>query len=176
MRPAFRRGWEGEGKPKSMPWRGPAGHARHTGVSIPVWEREGEALGVHAQTSEQRRSGAHRDVQRITNHGALATARRRRVMCRQAECTTRPPAQSAAPPSKRAPGAHPARREASAPAGQLKNAAPSGAPSDVPLIITAPDRHPDGPGLQARSAPADRAGRPKGSAPCVKIIGAQRLQ
>lgn len=102
MRPAFRRGWEGEGKPESMPWRGPAGHARHTGVSIPVWEREGEALGVHAQTSEQRRSGAHRDVQRITNHGALATARRRRVMCRQAECTTRPPARSAAPPSKRA--------------------------------------------------------------------------
>ncbi len=25
MRPAFRRGWEGEGKPKSMPGRGPAG-------------------------------------------------------------------------------------------------------------------------------------------------------
>ena len=34
MRPAFRRGWEGEGKPESMPWRGPAGTARHTGASI----------------------------------------------------------------------------------------------------------------------------------------------
>jgi len=29
-----------------MPWRGPAGEARHTGVSIGVWEREGKALGV----------------------------------------------------------------------------------------------------------------------------------
>jgi hypothetical protein len=29
-----------------MPWRGPAGTARHTGVMIGVWEREGKALGV----------------------------------------------------------------------------------------------------------------------------------
>jgi hypothetical protein len=29
-----------------MPGRGPAGKARHTGVSIGVWEREGKALGV----------------------------------------------------------------------------------------------------------------------------------
>ena len=29
-----------------MPWRGPAGTARNTGVMIGVWEREGKALGV----------------------------------------------------------------------------------------------------------------------------------
>ena len=29
-----------------MPWRGPAGEARHTGVTIQLWEREGKALGV----------------------------------------------------------------------------------------------------------------------------------
>lgn len=29
-----------------MPWRGPAGEAGHTGVTIGVWEREGKALGV----------------------------------------------------------------------------------------------------------------------------------
>lgn len=43
MRPAFRRGWEGEGKPESMPWRGPGGTARHTGVSIPVWGTRGQS-------------------------------------------------------------------------------------------------------------------------------------
>src|SRR3546814_14217608 len=43
---AFRRGWEGEGKPQSMPWRGPAGEARHPGVMIGVWEREGKALEI----------------------------------------------------------------------------------------------------------------------------------
>lgn len=64
-------------------------------------------------------------------------------------------------------------REARAPAGQLRNAAPSGAwpqamrdrarPPETPApLAPAPDRHPNGPGLQARSAPADRAGRPAG--------------
>ncbi len=32
-----------------------------------------------------------------------------------------------------------------------------------------PDRRPNGPGLQARSAPADRAGRPRGSAICLQL-------
>jgi hypothetical protein len=48
MRPAFRRGWVGEGKAESLPWRGPAGKARHTGATIALWEREGDALGVPA--------------------------------------------------------------------------------------------------------------------------------
>lgn len=33
----------GKGKPESMPWRGPAGKARHTGVSIPVWGTRGQS-------------------------------------------------------------------------------------------------------------------------------------
>lgn len=45
-----------------MPWRGPAGEARHTGVMIGVWEREGKALGVPLK---DRRSDPHRN-------GALA--------------------------------------------------------------------------------------------------------
>lgn len=56
---------------------------------------------------------------------------------------------------------------------QLSNAAPSGAwppamrdrarPPETPApLAPAPDRHPDGTGLQARSAPADRAGCPTG--------------
>lgn len=56
-----------------------------------------------------------------------------------------------------------AMREARAPAGQLRNAAPSGAwqkamrdrarPSGTPApLAPAPDRHPNGPGRQARSA------------------------
>jgi hypothetical protein len=37
-----------------MAWRGPAGEARHTGVTIGVWEREGKALGVPQEGSPQR--------------------------------------------------------------------------------------------------------------------------
>ena len=39
----------GGGKAESLPWRGPAGEARHTGVTIGVWEREGKALRVPAK-------------------------------------------------------------------------------------------------------------------------------
>ena len=91
------------------------------------------------------------------------TARRRRATCRQAECAARLLHRrcSAADANERATGACPARREARAPAGQYKNAAPAGAqnardrarPSEISAQLeTAPDRHPDGPGLQARSA------------------------
>ncbi len=111
MRPAFRRGWEGEGKPESMHWSGPAGEARHTGASIPVWEREGEALGVHAQINKQRRSGANGDAQRKTLaplHGAT-----------QADALRAGLWASGRPTSS----------DTRVPAGQFKNAAPSGARS-----------------------------------------------
>jgi hypothetical protein len=120
------------------------------------------------QAFKQQRSGSQKRCPR--------TARRRLVMWRQAECETRllRKAQRSRR-SERASGAQPARREARAPAGQHKNAAPSGARSAgqsatslFPLISTAPDRHPNGPGLEAQSAPADRAGCPKGSTPCIK--------
>jgi hypothetical protein len=90
------------------------------------------------------------------------TVRRRRAMCGQAECAARLLHRrcSAADASEPAAGARPARREARAPAGQIYNAAPAGARSAGPSAsstipahhFTAPDRHPDGPGLQARSA------------------------
>jgi hypothetical protein len=58
------------------------------------------------------------------------TARRRRVTCRQAERPTRLLREAQRRRrSERASGAHPARREARAPAGQHKDAAPSGARS-----------------------------------------------
>jgi hypothetical protein len=73
------------------------------------------------------------------------TARRRRAMCRQAECATRLLHHrcSATDASERATGARPARREMRAPAGQHKNGAPAGArsagpsaSSTIPLIIS----------------------------------------
>lgn len=91
------------------------------------------------------------------------TARRRRAMCRQDECVARLLHRrcSAADANECATGARPARREARAPAGPHKDSAPAGAqnardrarPSKTPAQPeTAPDRHPDGPGLKARSA------------------------
>ena len=68
---AFRRGWEGEGKPESIPWSGPAGKARHTGVSIPVWEREGKALGVPSK-EVLRRQALPRAASAAHKNGALA--------------------------------------------------------------------------------------------------------
>jgi hypothetical protein len=101
MRPAFRRGWEGEGKPKSMPWRGPA-VAQATATRrcrFRFWEREGKALGVPAQTKKQRRSGAHREAQRITttvpSHGATQAGDVSASRVRDKAV-----ARSAAPPSK----------------------------------------------------------------------------
>jgi hypothetical protein len=56
-----------------MPWRGPTGEGRHTGVSIPVWEREGEALGVPSN-KRLRRQALPGPRQRLTktapSHGA----------------------------------------------------------------------------------------------------------
>ncbi len=96
--------------------------------------------------------------QRSAEERRPCTARIRRTPCARAKWASGRPAMS----------------EARAPAGQLRNAAPSGAwlqamrdrarPPEIPALLrTAPDRHPNGPGLKARSVPADRAGRPKGS-------------
>ena len=151
----------GGGKTGIDAWRGPAGEGRHTGPSIPVWQREGEALGVPSN-KRLRHQAMPGPRQRLTKRRPR-TARRRRAMCRQAECATRLLHRrcSAAVSSERATGACPARREARAAAGQHKNTAPAGAqnardrarPSEtLAQLETAPDRHPDGPGLQARSA------------------------
>lgn len=104
--------------------------ARHTGASIPVWGTRGQSpwrSRSHQQTAPVRRSPRSE-----ANHEQRRprTARRRRVMCRQAECATRQLREAKRRRrSERAPGAHPARKEARAPAGQRKDAAPSGARS-----------------------------------------------
>jgi hypothetical protein len=73
--------------------------------------------------------------------------------------------------SESASGAHPARREARAPAGQPENTAPSGACSagqsatlGFPLIITCSRSLPEWAETTGSVRAADRAGRPKGSA------------
>ena len=92
MRPAFRRGWEGEGESESMPWRGPAGKARHTGVSIPV-------RGTRGQSPWRSSSG---------------------IAWRSSQ--NRPPCNGAKPPdalrARKCASGRPAMREARVPAGQ----------------------------------------------------------
>ena len=80
---------------------------RHSGAAILLWEREGKALGVPKPSNERRRSASlSRNAAQATAplHGATQTDGVRALLCVSA---------------------HPARREARAPAGQLKEAAPS---------------------------------------------------
>ena len=143
MRPAFRRGWEGEGKPESMPWRGPAGIARHTGVSIPVWGTRGQSpwRSIPDRPAIQPTTAP---LQRREAAGRPARAQvRQRVSGNKRGKSASGSAQETPHPQERA-----ARDRVRLPT--------------FPLSFPAPDRHRDGPGLQARSAPADRAGRPVG--------------
>ena len=89
MRPAFRRGWEGEGKPNRRPWRGPAGAQR------PPHGGGYSALGTRGQSPW--RSHAIRRTEASASRSRIAaqerrprTARRRRAAWRRAERTTRP--------------------------------------------------------------------------------------
>jgi hypothetical protein len=73
MRPAFRRGWEGEGKPNRRPGAGQrARSARHTGAAILLWEREGKALGVPTQSG----NGGDQPPSAASRHRNGALARR----------------------------------------------------------------------------------------------------
>ena len=82
MRSAFRRGWEGEGKLNRRPGAGQRARSdRHSGAAILLWEREGKALGVPAQSGRRSRqapaladNGISRfpHPQRGTNNGTLA--------------------------------------------------------------------------------------------------------
>ena len=108
-----------------MPWRGPAGEARHSGVTIQLGEREGKALGVPAQSEERRRSASlSRSAAQATAplHGATPTGD---VAASRAKTRPLRHRRSAASRSERAAGARTARREARAPAGQPKDSAPS---------------------------------------------------
>jgi len=73
MRPAFRRGWEGEGKPNRRPGAGQRARSdRHTGAAILLWEREGKALGVLMQSATE----AAASLNRIAGQHSLGPDRR----------------------------------------------------------------------------------------------------
>ena len=145
MRPAFRRGWEGEGKPESMPWRGPAGEARHTGAFTSGFGNE-RAKPLVFSSGIARRSREHRHP---CNGAKPTEVLRTRSVRQRASGNERGKSACGLAQECRA------LRSAEC-AGQSASTRNSRSTSN------APDRHPNGPGLQPRSAPADRAGRPKG--------------
>ena len=155
-----------------MPWRGQRAPPATRGCLFRFGEREGKALGVPARAKGQRRSGAQRKEHRITktapSHGAMQTDDVPASRVRDQAV-----AQSAAPPLKRARvrrSSGKERRESASGSAQRRRALRSAQRGTERVrkpsrsSSPAPDRHPDGPGLLARFAPADRAGRPKGSA------------
>jgi hypothetical protein len=120
-----------------MPWRGPAGEARHTGVMIGVWEREGKALGV-----PPRIAGAIR-TKTAPWHGAKPPdALRAGQVGQRASGNERGTSACGLAQEHRT-----LRSMATGHAGQSASSRKTPAP-----LAPAPDRHPDGPGLQARSA------------------------
>ncbi len=173
MRPAFRRGWEGEGKPKSMLWRGPAGAQRppHGGVYFGLGNERAKPLALQptgnsaGQALTEKRSGSPTTA---PSHGATQTDG-----VPASRASDKAVARSAAPPSKRARARRSSGKKRGESASGLEQAirALRSAKRGTERVLNpsrssspAPDRHPNGPRLQARSAQANRAGRPKGSA------------
>ena len=119
-----------------MPWRGPAGEARHTGVSIGVWEREGKALAFPSRIAAAIRTRT------APLHGAKPPdALRAGQVGQRASGNERGKSACGLAQEHRA-----LRSMATGHAGQSASARKSRA------AWHAPDRHPDGPGLQAWSA------------------------
>jgi hypothetical protein len=143
----------GGGKAESLPWRGPAGEARHTGVTILLWEMRGQSPW-RSHAIEGTKAISLPQPQRGTNKGTLVRCDASRTPCARA-CGLA----GVRPVERRECQRVSTKRRTlrSAQRGTECDPTPSRSSSH------APDRHPDGPGLQARSAPADRAGCPRGS-------------
>jgi hypothetical protein len=149
----------GGGKAESLPWRGPAGKARHTGAAIQLWEPRGQSPWRSRYSGKRGRSGSQR--RHAAKHRHPCTVRRQPDALMANASGHRCCAICAAPSCsrKRETSGRPARIEARAPEGQLKIAAPSGSAAGKSATIKksrslshAPDRYPEGPGLQARFA------------------------
>ena len=75
MPPAFRRGWEGEGKPQTDALVRASGQSPPPGgVCLRFREREGEALGVPAQGSQPRSAQETAPLRRREATGRAARA------------------------------------------------------------------------------------------------------
>ena len=118
-----------------MPWRGPAGEARHSGAAILLWEREGKALGVPGSPETEPSGSPNREAEQ---HRHPCTARSQPDGVRAQLCVS----------------AHQAMREARVPAGQHKGAAPSR--SEAGKSATVKNSRSLAAGRQARSCASDR--------------------
>jgi hypothetical protein len=139
MRPAFRRGWEGEGKLNRCPWRGPAdakrpphggnysasGNERAKPLAFPPIRKRGRS-GSLSRNAAQERHPRNGETQ---TSGVAAS-----------ETGTRPLSQrvSAASPRESSPVARPARKEARVPAGQPNYSAPSRSAVGKSAALTVP--------------------------------------
>ena len=82
MRPAFRRGWVGEGKAESSTWHWPAGEARHTGAAIPALGTKGQSPWRSHTTNKRRRlASLNREAEKKRHP---CTAQRSRRPCARA--------------------------------------------------------------------------------------------
>jgi hypothetical protein len=145
-------------------WRRPS----HSITSL-LCHREGKALGVPAQSNERRRSASFsRSAAQATAplHGATPTGD---VAASRAPTRPLRHRRSADSRSECASGARTARREARAPAGQLKDSAPSRSAAGKSAPSENPAHQPTLPIVTQRAKTtglvraARRAGRPKGS-------------
>ena len=136
--------WLADYNPGSMPWPGPAVSARHTGAPIPVRGTRGQSPW---------RSGTDRTAIQQTT----APLQRREAAGRPA----RGPVRQRASGNERGKSASGSARKAPTPDRPARS---ERVHQNSRSASHAPDRYPHGPGPQARFAPANRAGRPEGSA------------
>jgi hypothetical protein len=137
MPPAFRRGWEGEGKPEIAALARAGGHSpQHGGVYLRFRTNDGTLARREADERPARGPVGQRASGNKRGKSACGLARERRAL----RSTSQDVWDRARPPES------PAQSEA------------------------APDRHPNGPGLQARSAQRIEQVARKGSPPTRSAV------